>query len=111
MLPGEHAELVARLDRIDAQLNLVHTALTGNPTIGHRGLIERIELIETLHAEVPAVHADIKEVAKEGDRRLHSRIDDLAHETRRFRYIVSGAAIGAGAVSGGVGAWLTRFLG
>lgn len=39
-------ELSARLDKQDALLQSIHTALIGNPALGNRGLVKRVEVIE-----------------------------------------------------------------
>lgn len=42
-----HEELTARLDKQDALLQSIHTALVGNPALGNRGLVKRVEEVET----------------------------------------------------------------
>ena len=49
-LPGmpcaSHAELMDAIVGIQSRVDEVHTALVGNPTLGHRGLVERVDAVE-----------------------------------------------------------------
>jgi tetrahydromethanopterin S-methyltransferase subunit G len=49
-----------RLDRIERSVEQIKAALVGNPAIGHRGIVPRIDAIETTVASIVAERATEK---------------------------------------------------
>jgi len=70
-------ELVAALERLPTSVDRLERALLGDPTIGHRGIVQRTERLEVLADGIHAVHNEIEGRRKEGDIRSHERIDLL----------------------------------
>lgn len=114
-MTAEQTEILGRLDGIERQLADVKTAITGNETMGHRGIVQRLDNVELYNAEVPGVHAQMENSAKEARSKIHDRIDaleekltaqhgQLAAEWERFKYIAIGIALGAGLAGGLAGA-------
>ena len=118
------AELVESLTAMPEAVNRLHRALIGDATIGHRGVVERLGMLEQVERSIPAVHASIDDRRIEGDRRAHERIDEIAEkfetevdairdDGRRIERKVDRLIwlfLGAGAVTGGGVGFLVREL-
>lgn len=99
--PGDQTgEVLERLEKLQELVQKTYAAISGDPTIGHRGLAERVERLELGQAaEAQARSESLK--------RAHERID---RQERRW-YVLAGAVFGAGLTGGGVGAALVSFFG
>lgn len=53
-----------RLQKMERTLNEVKSALVGNPAIGHRGIVPRLDLVETSLATITAERAAEKSTRK-----------------------------------------------
>ena len=85
------AQDAARLQEMQQTLNEVKSALVGNPSIGFRGVIPRLDLVETTVANIAAERA--------------------AEKSTRKGAVATITAIGAFAGSvGAVAAWLIQQL-
>lgn len=110
--PEANGAVQERLDSIDAQLARLNAALMGDVAIGHHGIVGRLEKLEALAAEAPAVQRTIEAKAREGDRKLHGRLDEMVAEWSRFKYVAIGLAAGVSVAGGFGGTWLfNAFLG
>lgn len=100
------------LKDLHTRFNRVERAILGDPSVGHRGLVNRVENLERLGESAPEVHGAIDQRRVEGDRRAHDRIDELDTSTRdrltsiekkldRAIWLVTGAFIGGGLIGGG----------
>ncbi|HEX7099650.1 MAG TPA: hypothetical protein VF377_10445 [Acidimicrobiia bacterium] len=100
-MSGDQAkEVLERLDSLQDLVQKTYAAISGDPSIGHRGLAERVERLELGQAaEANARNESLK--------RAHERID---RQERRW-YVLIGAVFGAGLTGGGVGAALVSFWG
>lgn len=110
-------EVKARFDHIDRAIADLTTALTGNKAMGHRGIVERLDTLELLNAEVPGVHSEMEERNKRARGDIHDRVDEvraqyaeLEKQWARFKAFSAGIAVGAGILGGGVGAWVINWL-
>lgn len=121
-MPDQGTEIIGRLDGIERHLARLETALIGDKAVGHKGLVPRVETLELINAETPAVHAAIEERAREARAKLHGRIDDLEEETsariatlfdqwNRLKYTAVGISIGIGLVGGVSGAMIASLFG
>lgn len=81
----------------------VERAILGDPSIGHVGIVQRMEVIE-------AAHLKLDERRVEGERRLNDRISGVVNEWTRAKYTFIGAAVGIGVASGFGGTWLFSAL-
>lgn len=73
--------IVIRIDRIDR-------AVVGEEILGHVGLVERMGVVERER--------------KDGDARLHKRIDSIEDQWNRAKWLAVGVGTGAGLTGGGV---------
>ena len=117
-------ELIASLTAMPDAVDRLHRALIGDQTIGHRGVVERLGVLEAVERAIPEVHAKIDERRVEGDRRAHERIDEIdkkydaeveaiRDDGRRIERKVDRLIwlfLGAGAVTGGGVGFLVREL-
>jgi hypothetical protein len=55
----------------------VERAILGDPSVGHRGLVSRVETLETTTTGREAEHKELEKSRIEGDRRVHERIDKV----------------------------------
>lgn len=78
MTPTQEHALLAAQDEMKESLGRLERALLGDPSIGHPGLVRRLENIENDHARIAGEHSIITEARADGDRRAHERIDTLA---------------------------------
>ena len=95
---GDQLEILKQLADIRDMVEDVKRSITGDLSLGHRGLAERMERVEIAQAD----EADQRRKSVE---RVHSRIDGLE---KKWAYVV-GAVIGSGAFGGGVGAVIVKF--
>ncbi|MDP3973162.1 MAG: hypothetical protein Q8P61_09680 [Candidatus Nanopelagicales bacterium] len=75
-------ELIAALGQLPASVGRLERALLGDPTIGHKGLVQRTERLEVLADGIHAIHNEIEGRRKEGDARAHNRVDQLEIQWR-----------------------------
>lgn len=94
-------EIVERLAYIQDQLSELRSAIIGNRPLGQKGLVERIETLELLRAEVPEIHRLIEE-------RVHERVDVLEARWNRASWMAAGIGVGTGLTSGGLVAWISH---
>ena len=101
------------LEDLRSRFVRVERALMGDPSVGHRGLVTRVESLEQLGADAPEVRAAIDQRRTDGDKRLHERLDEHQEETRdavaavgrkvdRIIYVFAGAFLGGLGTGGGV---------
>jgi hypothetical protein len=101
------------LEDLRARFARVERAIMGDPSVGHKGLVTRVEALETLALSAPELHQTIDDRRIEGDRRLHDRIDrqeELARDevaaigkkVDRIIYVFAGAFLGGAGTGGGV---------
>ncbi len=98
-------ELVDRFDRVER-------AILGEPSVGHTGIVTRMERVEDEHRKIPEVHAAIAQNRIDGDKRVHNRIDEIETQTRdrldsiekkldRALWLAAGGVLGGGVIGGG----------
>lgn len=121
-MTGDQEAIIGRLAGIEQQLAEVKTALVGNATMGHRGIVDRLEVLELHNAEVPATHTELEARAHAARALIHVRIDELEERTNarldavatewtKFKAFTIGVAVGAGVFGGSVGAYLVTAFG
>jgi hypothetical protein len=104
-MPDFETQVLERLDRIDR-------ALLGEEEAGHVGVVERVALVEEHNRLAPQRHEELEERRVEGDRRVHTRLDDHEELTRgrldsiekkldRAIWLAVGAFAGGGLIGGG----------
>ena len=98
--PGDQAEILDRLDALQGLVEKTYAAISGDITIGHRGLAERVERLEAGQG----IEANER---RDSVKRVHERVDRIE---KRWATLI-GAVLGAGLTGGGVGAALVNYLG
>lgn len=105
MTAGDQVEILKRLDEIQVLVKDAYKAITGDATLGHRGLAERVERVELGQAQMARDRGD-------SNKRVHDRIDATNKRIdkieKNWAYVV-GAVLGAGLTGGGVGAAIVQF--
>lgn len=97
--PGDQAEILDRLEQLQSLVEKTYAAISGDVTIGHRGLAERVERLEAGQAaEAKARNESLK--------RVYLRVERIE---KRW-YVFAGAVLGSGLTGGGVGAALVNYL-
>lgn len=118
----EDAEILGRLDGIQRHLARLETALVGDPAVGHKGIVARLETLELINVESSAVHQGIEERARLERSKIHDRIDEMEEATNkridlifeqwnRVKYTAAGVGVGVGLVSGVSAAWVANLFG
>lgn len=90
----------------------VERAIMGDPTVGHRGLVNRVETLESADERASSEHLEIDRRRQEADKRVHDRIDKLEADTEkqlrsidrkldRAIFLSIGAGLGGAAIGGG----------
>jgi hypothetical protein len=103
-------EIIGRLDGIQRNIARLETALIGDPAVGHKGIVNRLETLELLNGETAAAHQGIEDRTASELAKVAARVDALAEDWRKFKYMAAGAMLGAGVAGGGVGAWVASLL-
>jgi hypothetical protein len=86
----------------------VERAILGDPSVGHRGLVDRVETLEAHDQEATDAHLSIDRRREEGDKRIHKRIDEVedtftTHATAIERKLDRVIWVAVGAFAGGLG--------
>lgn len=96
---GDQVELLKEIALIRDLVEDTYKAITGDQSLGHRGLAERVERVEVGLAQETTERRD-------SVKRVHDRIDRI---DKRWAVLV-GAVFGAGLTGGGVGAAIVNYL-
>lgn len=90
----------------------VERAIMGEPSVGHLGLVNRVDRLESADKEATEAHTVIEQNRRDGDKRAHDRIDQVETDTYsrlnsierkldRAIWLSIGAFVGGGAIAGG----------
>lgn len=104
----------ALLEELNRRFSRVERAILGDDTIGHLGLVRRVESLEVLGKDAQVTHDAIDTRRQDGDKRAHERIDGVFVELARVEKKIDRllfAFMGAGVVAGGSVAGVARLLG
>lgn len=105
-MPGTELSIDARLERIEASIARMERAILGDPSVGHQGLVTRVERLEVHDKEATDAHYAIDQRRSDGDRKLHERVDEIAGDWSRAKATLLGLAIGVSVAGGFGGTWL-----
>jgi hypothetical protein len=86
----------------------VERAILGDVTVGHRGLVDRVDSLESSDKQATDAHMDIDRRRETGDKRIHKRIDEVeesftSHATSIERKLDRVIWVAVGAFAGGLG--------
>lgn len=99
LTPGDQVELLQQIASIKTMVEDTYKAITGDPSLGHRGLAERVE-----RTEVGMAHEATER--REAVKRVHERVDVMRDEWAKWKWFVAGLAAGMGFAGGGLATWL-----
>lgn len=77
--------LIRVVERLDKAVESLTTALTGEPELGHVGLVPRISELELRLTTTEQQY-------REGLQRVHERIDEVRTAVQRIMWVAAGAA-------------------
>lgn len=101
-----HAQLAGIDKNLGDRLERIEAALLGDDDLGLQGMVERVKRLDRESRDATAQHDQMEERRREGDARLHERIDDL----EGFKKYVVGAIVGASMASAGGAVGLMQLL-
>lgn len=80
-MPGQEQDQVTHLEELmedlSARYSRVERAILGDPSVGHIGLVKRMERVEEDHKAVPANHQALDDRRVAGDKRAHDHIEKV----------------------------------
>jgi hypothetical protein len=105
------------LARLDPRLDRLERAIMGDETIGHVGIVTRVDRLERTADLAESAHRDLDEQRKGSVARVHDRMEAVEKDIRadlrrlenrvnRFLWISAGVGIGSGLGAG----WISHLL-
>lgn len=100
---GAPITLESLVEDLAVRFGRVERAILGDPSVGHHGLVARMERVENEHAEVPTAHSEMDKARIGGDKRAHEHIEQvesrlgdqiagLERKVDNLRWTVTGAS-------------------
>src|SRR5690606_23897866 len=100
------AQIAAVQKDLGDRLDRIEKALLGDREIGLTGMVERVQELDREARSATDAHQAMEDRRREGDKRLHERIDKLERSWAKAVWLGVGVSIG----SAGGTAWLTHLL-
>ena len=101
-----HAQIASVEKNLGDRLSRIERALLGDDDVGLVGMVQRVNKIDEENRSAAEIHNAIEDRRREGDKRLHERIDKLERSWAKAIWLGVGVSIG----SAGGTAWLTHLL-
>ena len=101
-----HAQIASVEKHLGDRLSRIERALLGDDDVGLVGMLQRVNRIDEETRSAAEIHNAMEDRRREGDKRLHERIDKLERSWVKAIWLGVGVSIG----SAGGTAWLTHLL-
>ena len=99
-----HHQLAAVSKDLGDRLDRIEGALLGDRSLGLTGMVDRVSRLDKESVDAAKVHEAIEDRRRQGDQRIHERLDKLEGKWR----LAVGIAIGASISSAGGAAWIVQ---
>lgn len=103
-LAALHAQLAGVNKNLGDRLERIEAALLGDDELGLDGMVRKLRRLDADNAQSALTHEAMETRRREGDARLHERIDALEGKWK----LAVGIAVGASVGSAGGAAWLVQ---
>ena len=100
-----HAQIASVEKNLGDRLTRIERALLGDDDVGLVGMLQRVNKIDEENRSAADIHNAIEDRRREGDKRLHARIDEVkrTNDMRWNRAVFLAIGVSIGSAGGAAG--------